>query len=104
MSVRVRGPQRIIANISILVQSLRISDVRVWKCCVGLDILAGERVYDSTRELVGRSEASLSRAKVPGPEVIEARLGISFFGGELRFQPSHTKHRTSAVGCRWDIF
>ncbi len=81
MPVRIGVPQRIVADVSVLVQSLRISNIRVRQRSGLTDLLSCEGVYDATRELIWGCEATLSRRVVSRKEIIQARLPIPFLAG-----------------------
>ena len=101
MTIRIRQHQRIVLNISVKIERLRVAKVRI-----------RHRLRD--RRPIRTRPPPLRPTKIPCPKVIEARLGISFFAGKtdrhftvcfVPVVPTATLHSsTSALSGNGPIF
>lgn len=82
MPIWVNISQRVVPHVAIFVKCLWIEDVGVRQRPRLTDLPTREWVYDSACPFIRRGESSLRGTVIASLEVIEARFGVSFFGGE----------------------
>src|SRR5437016_11840066 len=83
MAIWIGVATRIIVNVGVLIQRLRLSNLSVRKGLLFRIASANKKFIWSASEFVWTSEPSLSRRVVPRQEVIKPGFIIPFFLGEL---------------------